>query len=103
MASKQLTDYQAARAVVVQRLAKTEGTSDELRALATRLVAVCDAQAGLPGGGDLSLRSDAPAGYVAQLGSFDEVLRRAGTLSSIEWGSIAIPSELYRLATLAGA
>jgi hypothetical protein len=101
MASKQVAEYQAYRATVAARLAivspEPGAPSDELRALAERLVAVCDGQAGLaPPPPALTYEP----GYVTAAGTFDQLVARAGVLSMNEWGSIAIPHELLRLANL---
>lgn len=97
-----LAAYKTLRDDVVRRLAIVSpdpgAPSPELKALGDRLVAVCDAQAGLTASAPV-LHFDA-LHVVASL-SFDDLLHRACLLSQSEWSSIVLPRSLYALATLA--
>ena len=98
--SEALATYKALRADIAARLAIVSpdpgAPSDELRALAEQLVAVCDGQAGL---------GAAPAAPILAgvYTSFDDALRRCALLSSSEWSSGAFPHELLRLANVVAA
>jgi hypothetical protein len=96
--SPELTAYKALRASVAARLADPEGASQELRALATRVLAVSDSLAGLSS--DSTALAVDDSSLVQQVGTFEQQLAHCCVLSSSEWGSVAIPSELYRLASV---
>lgn len=94
----ELTAYKALRADIAARLAIVSpdpaAPSEELRALAERLVAVCDGQAGLAPPPP-ALRFE--HGYVQDAGDFEHQVRRCALLSSSEWNNGSLPHRLLEL------
>ncbi len=99
-----LSDYQAYRATLAQRLAfvspDPRAPTDTLRSQMTLILAVADSQAGL-GPAPSTVQQQAMATYPG--GGFDQLVRDASQLSSAQWQSAIIPLELLRLATLVGS
>jgi hypothetical protein len=97
-AYKELRDDVAARLSYVSP--DPHAPSPELRALATRLLQVTDAQAGLSASAPALAHNSLDV--VASL-PFEAMVRRCAVLSGAEWSSVAIPSELWRLANAVAA
>lgn len=96
----EIAAYRVVREAIAARLAIVApdpgAPSDELRALATYLIAAGDSQVGLG--------AAPPALILAGVYmSFDDALRRCALLSSQEWQSGALPHRLVELANAVAA